>query len=69
MNAGEQVLIFNYSIQQISVQYSNSRENIFQFLINMCAIIGGVFTVTRMVDGLVHKTSQMIFKQNINKLS
>ena len=35
----------------------------------MCAIVGGVFTVTRMFDGLVHKTSQIIFKQNINKLA
>jgi hypothetical protein len=63
------VIVFNYSIQQVSVLYSNRRENIFQFLINLCAIVGGVFTVTRMVDGVIHKTSKLILKQSMNKLS
>jgi len=62
MNAGEQVIVFNYSIQQVSVLYSNKRENIFQFLINLCAIVGGVFTVTKMFDGVIHKTSKLILK-------
>lgn len=63
------MIVFNYSIQQVSVLYSNRRENIFQFLINLCAIVGGVFTVTRMVDGVIHKTSKLILKQSMNKLS
>lgn len=68
-HAGESVVVFNYGIQQVSVLYTNQRENFFQFLINLCAIIGGVFTITKMFDGAVHKTSKILFKQDINKLS
>ncbi|MFN9902723.1 MAG: hypothetical protein ACK55Z_28870 [bacterium] len=53
----------------MAVRYSNSRENIAQFLINICAIIGGIFTVAGIVDALIHKSSKMIFKEQINKLS
>jgi hypothetical protein len=60
--AGDSVLVFNYSIAQVTIKYSNQRENIFQFLINMCAIVGGVFTVASMVDGAIHKTSRVILK-------
>ena len=42
--------MFNYKIHQVSVNYTNYNENLFQFLINLCAILGGVFTVMQMVD-------------------
>ena len=52
----------------MAVHYTNSKENFFQFLINICAIIGGIFTVAGIVDALLHKGSKVIFKDRINKL-
>ena len=40
----EDVIFFNFQISPIAVHYTNAKENIFQFLINICAIIGGIFT-------------------------
>ncbi len=58
----EDVIFFNYQISPIAVHYTNSKENIFQFLINICAIIGGIFTVAGIVDSIIHKGSKVIFK-------
>ena len=63
----DSALVFNYKIHQVSVQYTNYNENILSFLINLCAILGGVFTVTKMIDQAVYKTSKVLFKQSINK--
>jgi hypothetical protein len=56
------VIVFNYSISQVTVKYSNARENLLQFLINLCAIMGGAFTVARILDGAIHKTSKILLK-------
>ena len=58
----EDLIIFNYQISPIAIHYTNSKENIFQFLINICAIIGGIFTVAGIVDSLIHKGSKIVFK-------
>lgn len=65
----ENIIIWNYKVSPVAVHYSNSRENIAQFLINICAIIGGIFTVAGIVDSIIHKSSKIIFKDSINKLS
>ena len=64
----ESLIIFNYEVSPFAVIYSNVKENFFQFLISMCAIIGGVFTIAGIVDGLIHKGSKIVFKDRINKL-
>jgi methenyltetrahydromethanopterin cyclohydrolase len=64
----ENSIVINYQVSQATLQYSNARENLFQFLINLCAIVGGVFTIARILDTAVHKTSKVLFKHNINKL-
>ena len=58
----EDVINFNFQISAIAIQYSNGRENIFQFLINICAIVGGIFTVSGIIDALIHKGSKVVFK-------
>lgn len=55
-------IVFNYKIHQLTVAYTNYNENFFQFLINLCAILGGVFTVIKMVDGMIYKTSKILLK-------
>jgi hypothetical protein len=69
LGSQENIIMFNYKVNAVAVNYSNSRENLAQFMINICAIIGGVFTVAGIVDSIIHKSSKMIFKESINKLS
>lgn len=64
----ESLIIFNYEVSPFAVQYTNARENIVQFLISMCGIIGGVFTMAGIVDSIIHKGSKMVFKDRIGKL-
>ena len=64
----EDLIFFNYQISPVAVHYTNSKENVFQFLINICAIIGGIFTVASIIDALLHKGSKILFKRDINKL-
>ena len=64
----ESLIIFNYEVSPFAVIYTNAKENFFQFLISMCAIIGGVFTFAGIVDSIIHKGSKIVFKERINKL-
>ena len=64
----EDLIVFNYQISPIAVHYTNAKENIFEFLINICAIIGGIFTVSGIIDSILHKGSKLMFKGQINKL-
>lgn len=43
-------LFFNYDLSPIHVHVSESRPSFFHFLVQLCAIIGGVFTVANMTS-------------------
>jgi len=46
------------------------KENVYHFLIQLCAIIGGIFTVTGIIDALVHESvSHLLKKANMGKLT
>ena len=64
----ESLIIFNYEVSPFAVMFTNAQENFLQFLINMCAIIGGVFTVAGIIDSCIHSSSKILFKDRINKL-
>lgn len=64
----ESLIMFKYEVSPFAVKYSNAKENLFQFTINICAIIGGIFTVAGIIDSLIHKGSKIVFKDQINKL-
>ena len=68
-NAKESLIQFNYEISPFAIWYTNARENFLQFLINMLAIVGGVFTFAGIVDSIIHNGSKIVFKDRINKLS
>ncbi len=62
-------MVFNYSIEQMSVLYSHGQqENILELLIHLLAIVGGVFTVTKVCDSVIYRTSKALLKADINKL-
>lgn len=44
----------------MSVLYTNSHENVLELLIHLLAIVGGVFTVTKICDGLIYRTSKAL---------
>ena len=56
-NAGDSLLNFNYSIEQMTVQYSNDKDGI-EFIINLMAIIGGVLTITKIIDSSIYNQSK-----------
>jgi Endoplasmic reticulum vesicle transporter len=60
--AQQNLLMFNYELSPITVSYTQSKENFFEFLVQICAIIGGVFTVAGIVDALIHRSVSALFK-------
>lgn len=69
MQAQQNILLFNYELSPITVQFFQDKENFFEFLVHICAIIGGIFTIAGIVDSLIHRSVSLIFKQRIGKLS
>ena len=61
--------MFNYELSPITVQYKQDKENFFEFIVYICAIVGGIFTIAGIVDAMIHKSVSAIFKQRIGKLS
>jgi len=61
---------FRFDLSPITVRYWQYKQNIFHFLIQICAIIGGIFTVTGILDALVHKSVVALLKKaEMNKLT
>ncbi|CAI5474824.1 unnamed protein product, partial [Closterium sp. Yama58-4] len=52
-------VFFFYDLSPIKVQYSERYTSFLHFLTNVCAIVGGIFTVTGMVDAFIYHTSRM----------
>ncbi len=60
--------VFSYDISPMQVMVSEERETLAAFLTQICAIIGGVFTVTGLLDGVVyHGTHTLRRKIEIGK--
>jgi hypothetical protein len=45
---------FRYDVSNIEIVYYEERERIFEFIVNVCAIVGGVFALASLVDAIVH---------------
>jgi len=52
--AGLPAAVFSYDISPMQVMVAEKRESFAAFLTQICAIIGGVFTVTGLIDALVY---------------
>jgi hypothetical protein len=52
-----------------NVKFWQYKDNFLHFLIQICAIIGGIFSVTGIIDALVHKSVAVLLrKANAGKL-
>lgn len=56
-------IYFRYDISPILVKFIQEKPNIFQVIINVCAIFGGMFTIAGIIDTLLLK----IIKTSSNK--
>ena len=63
-------LYFRYDISPITVEYKQYKETFLNFFINICAIIGGVFTITGIIDSIIHKSVMILLrKAEMNKIA
>lgn len=53
-------VFFNYELSPLRVRIEEKRRSLGHFLTNVCAIIGGVFTVMGLVDALLYRTLEGI---------
>mmetsp|Transcript_98866 Transcript_98866/g.250933 ORF Transcript_98866/g.250933 Transcript_98866/m.250933 type:complete len:347 (-) Transcript_98866:179-1219(-) len=56
MNQQMPSLYFRYDFSPVTVQYKETRESFSHFLVQICAVIGGIFTVAGIVDSVLHKS-------------
>lgn len=66
---GESVLMFNFEFSPITENIKAKSKNLVEFMISICAIIGGVYTIAGIVDSMIHKSVSYVFKNRIGKLS
>ena len=63
-------IYFRYDISPITVEYKQYKETFLNFFINICAIIGGVFTITGIIDAIIHKSVMILLrKAEMNKIA
>lgn len=48
-------LYLRYDFSPVTVRYTEQRETLAAFLVKICAVIGGVFTVAGLLDSVVHR--------------
>ena len=56
-------VFFYYDLSPIKVMFKEDKIVFLHFVTNVCAIVGGVFTVSGIIDGLVFHTSKLIKKK------
>merc|ERR1719240_1588727 len=49
-------LYLRYDFSPVTVRYMERRESTSHFLVQICAVIGGVFTVAGLLDSVLHKS-------------
>lgn len=64
------LLFFRYDLSPITVEYKQVKMSFLSFLINIFAILGGVFTVAGIIDAIIHKSVLMLLrKAEMNKIA
>jgi len=59
-----------YDVTPLSVTTTLYKESLIDFLIKLCAIIGGIFTVTGIIDAITYETvATLLQKAHMGKIS
>ena len=53
---------FRFDLSPVTVRYWQYKEEFSHFFVQICAIIGGIFAVTGIIDGLIHKSVLYLLK-------
>jgi hypothetical protein len=62
-------IYFRYEFSPITVKFTEKRKSFSHFLVQICAIVGGVFTVLGLVNSILHSTLKTVLKKaNMGKL-
>ena len=63
-------LYFKYDLSPITIEYKYNKMSFLTFLINIFAILGGVFTVAGIIDAIIHKSVLLLLrKAEMNKIA
>jgi len=54
-------IYFRYELSPVTVRYTQSGQSAFTFIVQICAIIGGIFTVVGIIDSLLHASVKALF--------
>ncbi|CAJ0599118.1 unnamed protein product [Cylicocyclus nassatus] len=61
--------VVQYEFSPLMVRRELKRQHLITFLVSLCAIIGGVFTVAQLIDSVIYRSSRVFLqKLSLNKL-
>ena len=66
---GDNVLMFNFEFSPITENITRKQKNVIDFVINICAVISGVYTIAGIVDSMIYKSVSYVMKDRIGKLA
>ncbi|PSC73593.1 disulfide-isomerase 5-4 [Micractinium conductrix] len=58
---------FTYRLSPIQIVVTEQPRQLYKFLTAICAVIGGVFTVAGIIDGMVHQVNKIAKKVDLGK--
>ena len=58
------VIYFRYDLSPVTVLYSQQEKSFFHFLVQLCAIVGGVFAVAGLLDEVLHNSISSLLKKH-----
>ncbi|CRK92612.1 CLUMA_CG006165, isoform A [Clunio marinus] len=56
-------VFFSYELSPLMVKYTEKYNSLSHFLVTICGIIGGIFTVASLIDSVLHKVERQIRKK------
>ena len=62
-SGGMPAMYFRYDLSPVTVKFSQEQESFFHFLVQVCAIVGGVFTVAGLLEHLLHSSISSILSK------
>jgi hypothetical protein len=60
--------MFNFEFSPITENITKDNVSLVDFLVSICAIIGGVYTIAGIIDSMIYKSVSFVFKNRIGKL-
>jgi len=54
---------FYYDFYPVQVEYLETKPSFLQFITRVCGIIGGIFTVAGVIDGILHRANEQMKKK------